>query len=353
MAFTTSLWLVDGGSLKAQSRTTLASEKALEGWIVADMSLLGEDLLLIGRQVRTAGGPLDLLAIDAEGTLVIAELKRDGTPREVVAQVLDYASWVRSLSVADVDALCQRFSGKPLADLFRSHFDVELPESACEAHRMLIVAAELDDSSERIIRYLQEDHGVDVNAVFFSAFPVAGQTALVRAWLADPVQIQERSERRERAAWGGTWFVNTGVSDANTRDWELCRSHGFTSAGGGEVYSRPLFKLELGDPIAAYRKGRGYVGVGTVTATAVPADEFTLADGRPLSTVSQLRGARGDPKAEHVVGVEWLRTVPEAQAKTFTGAFANPLVVCKLRDAATLKFLEAEFGLGSVTAAPG
>ena len=57
------------------------------------------DLLIIGRQVRTQfGGRIDLLAIDPEGDLLIIELKKDRTPREIVAQVLDYASWVNHLS---------------------------------------------------------------------------------------------------------------------------------------------------------------------------------------------------------------------------------------------------------------
>ena len=50
---------------------------------------------MIGREVETDfGGSIDILCIDAEGDLVIVELKRDRTPREVTAQALDYASWV-------------------------------------------------------------------------------------------------------------------------------------------------------------------------------------------------------------------------------------------------------------------
>lgn len=55
-------------------------------------------LLVIGRQVRTPHGKfIDLLAMDAEGNLRVLENKRDKTPRDVVAQVLDYGSWVSTL----------------------------------------------------------------------------------------------------------------------------------------------------------------------------------------------------------------------------------------------------------------
>lgn len=53
--------------------------------------------MLIGRQEDTGfGGRIDLLAIAPDGALVLIELKRDKTPRDVVAQSLDYAGWVEN-----------------------------------------------------------------------------------------------------------------------------------------------------------------------------------------------------------------------------------------------------------------
>lgn len=73
----------------------MESEQQLENLIVADISILNPNWLLIGRQVRTDFDKfIDLLAIDASGSVIIIELKRDKTPRDVVAQALDYASWV-------------------------------------------------------------------------------------------------------------------------------------------------------------------------------------------------------------------------------------------------------------------
>lgn len=52
-----------------------------------------------------------------------------------------------------------------------------------------------------------------------------------------------------------------------------------------------------------------------------------------------------DPEtAEYVVMVEWRKTVPLTEAKTFVGAFANQNVVCKLRHPETIEFLHREFG---------
>ena len=64
----------------------------LESWIASNPSIIEQGLIIIGRQVQTKSGPLDLLALDRAGNSVIIELKRDKLPREVLAQAIDYAS---------------------------------------------------------------------------------------------------------------------------------------------------------------------------------------------------------------------------------------------------------------------
>lgn len=64
-----------------------------------DISILNRDWLLIGRQVRTDFDRLIyLLAIVANDTVIIINLKRDKTPVDVVAQAIDYASWLVTLA---------------------------------------------------------------------------------------------------------------------------------------------------------------------------------------------------------------------------------------------------------------
>ena len=75
-------------------------EDRLEDWLASDISMLDQSLLVIGRQVQTDfRGRIDLLCISSTGDIVIVELKRGQTPREVTAQALDYAAWVQTLSV--------------------------------------------------------------------------------------------------------------------------------------------------------------------------------------------------------------------------------------------------------------
>jgi len=74
--------------------------------------LLFEELTLVGRQVETAGGPLDLLGVDEEGQLVVFELNRGTLTRDAVAQVIDYASYLAELSPPALSEFITRASGK-------------------------------------------------------------------------------------------------------------------------------------------------------------------------------------------------------------------------------------------------
>lgn len=105
------LWRIDGDDYARLSSVGLGDESRLENLITEDPDMLGRDLLIVGQQVQTdSGNQLDLLAIDAEGDLHLIELKRDRTPRDVVAQALDYASWIRELGYGDVVDIFESFS---------------------------------------------------------------------------------------------------------------------------------------------------------------------------------------------------------------------------------------------------
>jgi hypothetical protein len=186
MAEEVRIWQVDKTDvLKEIGRSKLDREQRIEKWISNDISLLSPDLLIIGEQVETASGNfIDLLCIDRSGNLVIVELKRDKTPREVTAQALDYASWVKELDAEEIDAIAaQHLKGKTLESAFQTKFDIDLPEVINEHHAMLVVASEIDDSTERIIHYLSETYGVDINAVRFQFFQAEdGREFLVRTF---------------------------------------------------------------------------------------------------------------------------------------------------------------------------
>jgi len=350
MPFEMRLWQVDGGALEAIAPTGLNQEQRLEDWIEKDPGILGMNLAVFGRQVQTPfGGRVDLLALDSEANCVIIELKKARTPREVVAQLLDYASWVVDLTFDEIDHISQACGHGPVGALYQSAFGSTMPESVNTSHHMILVAAELDSSSERIIGYLTDRHDVSINAVFFTFFSKEGKELLGRAWLRDPVVTIERSEAKKRRPWAGYWFVNVG--DGAHRSWEDNRQYGYIGAGGGEQYSRPLQNLKPGDKIFAYMKGLGYVGYGEVTRPATPVKDFDVSGTPllklPLKATRVAERADDSDRAEWAVGVRWINAVDRQNAKKFPGIFANQNIVCKLRDQATVDFLRGAFGIKS------
>lgn len=170
MATEIKIWRVQNGKLKELEEAEQAVdylEKELESWIVSNPEILGERLLVIGRQTRTAVGILDLLCIDHLGRVVIVELKRDMAPRQAIAQALQYAAWLNALPVEELCDIAQNFCKKPLVDAFSDFFSNELPDDfSPQNHRVVIAASKLDSEAETIVNYLAQ-RGLGVNAVFF------------------------------------------------------------------------------------------------------------------------------------------------------------------------------------------
>lgn len=142
--------IIDGDKLEELHKSRLDLEERLEDWLEKDISIVSNDSLLIGRQVETGfGGVIDLLCMEHNGDIVIVELKRDRTPREITAQVLDYASWVKDLSNDRITEIANEYlgGGGSLEEAFKDKFGMEIPEILNEHHKMLIVASEIDSIS--------------------------------------------------------------------------------------------------------------------------------------------------------------------------------------------------------------
>jgi hypothetical protein len=195
------IWeIVESDNLKEIAKSKLNIESRLEEWIEKDISIISYDLITIGRQIETDfGGIIDLLCLDLEGNIVIIELKKDKTPREVVAQVLDYASWVKDLSNERINEIANEYLGKkgPLESVFKNKFDQDLPEILNENHKMIVVASEIDPSSERIINYLSGNYGVALNAISFQYFKDdSGREYLARTFLIEPSEVDRKSKAK-------------------------------------------------------------------------------------------------------------------------------------------------------------
>lgn len=321
--------------------TRLASEQLLEDMIVRDPRILSSEWMLIGRQERTNdGGIVDLLAIAPDGSLVLIELKRDRTPRDVVAQALDYAEWVSRLTADRLVKIYARFSnGGRLEDAFQSRFGAVLDEEALnQSHQIVLVAAELDPATERIVSYLNA-RDIPINVMFFTVFQHGDEHLLSRAWLLDPGETQVNAAQTSsaltgegREPWNGEFYVSYGH-----RSWEDALRFGFVSGGGGAWYSQTLKLLQPGDRVWVKIPGTGYVGVGRVLEPVQPGTSFlvkTPTGEKPVLEVLQnaehYKSLASDAeRAEYFVRVQWLDTREEKNAINELGLFGNQNTVCK------------------------
>ena len=338
------LWRVDAG-IQRLVPTGMPSEARLEDLIEADPNGLGQPLLIIGRQVPTSHGKrVDLLALDGEGALHVLELKRDKTPRDVVAQALDYGSWARGLSHEDILSIYAAYQqGKPALEVaFEDTFGAPIPEELNTGHWLTIVAADLDPESERIVEYLAEAYDVPINVVFFRYFSDGDREYLARTWLLEPAAEagpKAGAAGKAKEQWNGRdWYLSFGT-EPDGRSWDDARSHGFVSAGGGEWYVKSLRSVPEGARIWACIPKVGYVGVGEITGLAVPYAESALAGASDLvGTYAHENG-----EEEWVLPVRWIKTVPVAEGIWQKGMFANQNTACKLRNSFTLDILNQSF----------
>jgi hypothetical protein len=251
--------------------------------------------------------------------------------------VLDYAEWVSHLTAERLVQIYARFSnGGKLDEAFQAKFGEPLDEDSLnQSHQIVIVAAELDPSSERIVTYLNA-RNIAINVMFFQVFEHGGEQLLSRAWLIDPIETQVNVERTSRGEnkepWNGEFYASYG-----DRDWESARKFGFISGGGRAWYSRTLKLLQPGDRVWVKIPRTGYVGVARVLEPVVSGDNFYVSTDQGNEQIFKvianperyLKFAHDTERAEYFVRVEWLDTRAEANAINEVGMFGNQNTVCR------------------------
>lgn len=205
MSMTTEIksWeIVDGRLVPVESRLAEFGRREaldLESWLESDPSIIRPGLRIIGRQVPTRSGPLDLLAIDRTGNVVVIELKRDRLPREALAQAIDYAADIATWSLEKLGEVCAGYSGDALEDVLGQAFpDIDLEALTINgAQRIVLVGFALESALERMIEWLSEAYGVAINAVVLKYVRTAnGAEILTRSAVISEEEEEARAPRR-------------------------------------------------------------------------------------------------------------------------------------------------------------
>ena len=197
------LWELGGTQAKPLGlNNRLESEGFFEDTLVKNPNLLIDGVTLVGRQTPTDGGRLDLLGVDSDGRLVVFELKRGTLSRDAVAQIIDYAS---DLDRLDLDALADRISERSGAH------DIDKIENFQEWYsegfgtleslkplRMFLVGLGADDRTERMVRFLAQNSGMDISLLTFHAFDYDGKTILAKQVEVEATDEPSRRPKRRR-----------------------------------------------------------------------------------------------------------------------------------------------------------
>lgn len=145
-------------------------------------------MVTIGSHLRFPDGEIDILLMDAEGNLTLVELKRDRTPRDVVAQILDYASILYQNGINEIERAVKsqlRFSNglDDILGIFKEEYPEYTEELETDAIRknmeksangkdlqLLIVSYEVEESIKRVTEYLREIYGMKIYCIEFDYF---------------------------------------------------------------------------------------------------------------------------------------------------------------------------------------
>ena len=169
-------------------RSKIELEKHLEDWIVSDVTLIGEGLALVGRQVSIDDGRLDLLAIDARDRWVIIEIKPDRLNAGALTQALGYASSLVRLEANELygkvaPGLIKFGDKEALSARVKQQLAAEGDDREVA---LLLVGTGIHTGLERMIEFLGH-FGVPVGVVSFEVFELKdGPKLMIREMTDEP-----------------------------------------------------------------------------------------------------------------------------------------------------------------------
>ena len=131
-------------------------------------------ILIIGKQVTTNLNTfIDLIGIDEQGNTVVIELKRDKTPRETLAQLIEYASFIENLDYEQLNEIFHNYSGEEvgLEEYHQQYYENGNNQNISwnKSSKLVIVAQDITPEIKQTSLYLRKK-GIDVYCVEFKYF---------------------------------------------------------------------------------------------------------------------------------------------------------------------------------------
>ena len=247
------------------SEQSLKERFDIQEWIEKTPEILGEELLVIGKEVILPSGKrLDLLCVDRQGHIAVVELKRDDSGSSVEWQAIKYASYCSKLLPNEIYRQYSTYLGKTEAEAEQAiaeFIDADIDALNSE-QRIILVARQFNTEVLSAVLWLRE-YGLDIQCTRLAPYIDTDNELFIKPETIVPLpeakDYIERKEFKQRAAasskggWTGYWFVNVG--EGHHRTWDDNIKFNFIGAGQGRKYSAALLRLSVGDRIYAYMRG--------------------------------------------------------------------------------------------------
>lgn len=168
----------------------------LEQWVTQYPETLGSGVMIVASQYDQWVGPdgaaihdrLDLLGLDTDGRLVVAELKRGRAPETVDLQAIKYAAMTSRFTIeklAELHALFlerttqDQLTNEEAQEKLQAHMpDVELTTDVFRSPRVVLLAETFPDTTTTSVIWLSEQ-GVDITLRRYRAYETGGGETMV------------------------------------------------------------------------------------------------------------------------------------------------------------------------------
>lgn len=204
----------------------------LQEWVIARPEILGPDVIVVAFEFdkwQDSRGDrqrdrLDVLGLDADGRLVLAELKRDQAPDTVEMQAIKYAAMASRFTEADLVTYHARFlsqrSGQTISeDVARAALNDhagELDPDQLRQPRIVLVAGSFVPSTSATVVWLTE-MGLDITLQRVQAYRTGEEQIIVTVSQLFPVpDVEEFTISPQRAEAEQARARRTGTRERST-----------------------------------------------------------------------------------------------------------------------------------------
>jgi len=305
--------LIDGGKPTPLNETKFTEEGKLQDYLeeyptlipLADIVEGASDLLCIGREVGAGSGSIDLLCIDKDSFLTVVETKlrrNREARREVVGQIIEYASYVSQWTADDVYRIAneyfaksekapQSYKGKTLDEIMKGiaggefsdeDFRIKIGQNLRDGRMRLVIAVdELIEPLRATVTFLNSHSNFDILLLQVIDFEESkDRKVLVPVLFGYATKSAEKGKREVRH-----WNEDSFRADTNERCAPIVadtimRLYDFTkdyadeiSWGKGITYGSFTFrKSRQGIPVSVFTfmsNGSGWVCFGELVGKGV------------------------------------------------------------------------------------